>query len=385
MTINLKHVNWFDNKQIKLIKTTPEIEYTIEKNCDILKITHIIFDTDPNLFTLDDEIIIRTPKEILYKSSLNLLSLINQATKSDNKYILPVDFFDFYLISTHFTEFILKMTIHNDKFKNISFITENFFLKNNEKKNYGDHYYTIKYPTSICKTINSEQVTFIINSCHSIDGYYIEANVDNIKSLSINLYNEELQQELDNDYCQLMNYDKPMINLFLKKINDKLFYVPLNSNKIAHFNFNLLSQGLNPMNHTICIKQSFIIKINFDIGEEKIALHTYNYNRLRYSTGICSLQYVSAYVPDVYCEIMFENFKFGDKMYNGKVIIINSSIDQKYDEFSENILELKIIKLNKNLINLPLNLKKLEIYNKANDVVVKYPFGCEYIEENIEL
>ena len=264
MIINSEHIDWFDNERTTLIKTTPTLTYTIAKNCDILKITHIVFDSDPKLFTQHDEIIIMIPNQILYKSSLKLLTLLNEVTIINNKYILPVDFFNINLISTQFTKFVINITIHNEIFKKISFLTQDYFINNEYRLNhayYGSEH-IIKYPVSINKIIDSNQVTFIINSHSKIDGYYIEANISNIKSLSISLWNEEVDEERH----ELLNYDEIMINLYFKKINDNLLFVPLNLNKIVFFDKSL-SNIFNSKN-LICVKQSFIIKINFNTKVE---------------------------------------------------------------------------------------------------------------------
>ena len=48
----------------------------------------------------------------------------------------------------------------------------------------------------------------------------------------------------------------------------------------------------------------------------------------------------------------------------------------------ENLLELKIFNPEKNLTNLPITLEKLVFFNKINDIKIKIPFGCKYIEKN---
>ena len=95
------------------------------------------------------------------------------------------------------------------------------------------------------------------------------------------------------------------------------------------------------------------------------------------------MTYISGYEPEEeYYEAMFENLELNNTKYKGKVIVIKDLIQKlNYENISENILELKIIKLNKNLLNLPLGLKKLEIYNKSDNIIIKCPFGCEYIEK----
>jgi len=112
-------------------------------------------------------------------------------------------------------------------------------------------------------------VNFIICSHEKIDGYYIETNINNIKSISINMYDEDTHKELDNDFFQILKYNKIMIDLYLKKISDNLLHIPLNINKISVLNSKLINGHYNN-----CVKQSFIIKIKFYEQEKK--------NRLSY-------------------------------------------------------------------------------------------------------
>jgi hypothetical protein len=336
---------------------------------------------------IGDEIIINTSNNILYKCLFNLLALLNPVIKIDNKYVLPVNFFDIFLIASTFSSFIIEININNLEFKKISFLTQKIFIKQDVRDRFLSYEHIIKSPLSNYKIINSNQVNFIICSHEKIDGYYIESNINNIKSISINMYDEDTQKELDSTHYQILKYNKLMIDLYLKKISDSLLYIPLNINKINALNSNLsnFSFGTFGTENLSCIKQAFIIKIKFYEQEEKIGLHTFAYNKLRYLNGITGPMYITCYTVQSNFEAGYNNFELNGKLYNGNTFMMLKNTDKiNFDNFFDNLEELKIVMPKQNITNLPINLKKLEIYNKPGNINIKYPFGCEYIEKSIK-
>ena len=125
MSFSLKpeHIDWIDNRKIKINKEAPMLVHKFVRDCDMLRITHIVFDSDPKLLTTKDKIIIMIGGQIIYKNSFNLLTLLNPVIKTNNKYVLPVEFLDLYFVSASFHLIEAEITIDNSSFKKISFLT----------------------------------------------------------------------------------------------------------------------------------------------------------------------------------------------------------------------------------------------------------------------
>ena len=179
MFLDSKYIDWIDNGKIKLVKEKHFLIHDLVADCDVLKITHIVFDNDPKGMGIGDEIIIKTSNNILYKCSFNLLALLNPVIKIDNGYVLAVDFFDIFLIASTFSSFLIEIDINNLEFKKITFLTQKIFIKQNFRDRFSSYEHIIKSPLSNYKIINSNQVNFIICSHERIDGYYIESNINN--------------------------------------------------------------------------------------------------------------------------------------------------------------------------------------------------------------
>lgn len=167
-----------------------------------------------------------------------------------------------------------------------------------------------------------------------------------------------------------------MIHLYLTKIKDNLLHIPLNMVKIKNI-FNFGSSSIP--NTTV---QHFIIKIKFFNLENKIKLHAYEFNIESFHQGLMMNVFDNNYKE--YIECTYENLELNNVLYQGKTIyIINNpkEIDKfNFDNIQDTLIELKINYPPKNLTNLPINLNKIKVYNKAKDIEIKVPFGCKYTE-----
>ena len=64
MSLDSKYIAWTDNGKIKLVKEKPLLIHNLVADCDVLKITHIVFDNDPKEMGIGDDIIIKTSNNI---------------------------------------------------------------------------------------------------------------------------------------------------------------------------------------------------------------------------------------------------------------------------------------------------------------------------------
>jgi hypothetical protein len=348
-----------------------------------MKITHIVFDNDPSLFTDNDNIILIIGGNKIYKANLRLLTLLNTVNKYNDKYIIPLEIIPIEFISLVFMEVSLQININDAKFKKINLLVECYYLESRIRQSFAalNHEQKYKEPyTIISKKINSKTANFIIDMWHKIDEYYLECDISNIESIKIGVYNFTKQQEINHNFSELLNYDYTMINLHLNKINNKLLQIPINTKKIK----SLFSDMFSVIPDTT--RQSFIININFFNPENKIKLHTFNYNVNRYNSGVSVPAYNISF--KYYLELVYQDFEINNIAYNGKTIYITDNIETiknfNFNNIQDNLLELKIKNPLISLTNLPFNLKKLTVCNKSNDIEIKVPFGCKYTEKVID-
>lgn len=364
--------------ELKLIngKTT----HRLIKNYDKIEITHIVFDYDPINLTDDDRFLIKMGTSVIYNASLKFLYLLNKIIFHNNSFILPIKIFEIMVISLAFQNIEIQILINNNNFKNITLITNNSYFDTSYRNQLATNSYDnlIKYPTHISKQINSNKVTFIIDTWCKIDEYFLDCDINNIKSLNINFLSKDLNKDNVQPIIKLIDYDAIMVKVNLKMIN-KLLAIPLNINKLKY-----LSNNNSYISNT-CV-ENFIIVIEFFEKADNFTLYTYNYNILAYKNGMATLKFIPNFAPHCYLEALFDNFKYNGKSYEDKVVYATDSttdiLDMIFDNFQDNLLELKFSNPPKDLLNLPLSLRKLEIINKLKQIIIKVPFGCEYIEEN---
>ena len=360
------------------------IEVTINKSkiteglsrvCDIMSITHIAFEVNPHVLTENDKFSIIVGGNVVYNTSFNLLMMINKIEKKNEQYLLPLNDIYFFFCSTDFHESRIFLSIDNTLVKKINLFTTEYLLANDKLQQFKmkSHEKYVCCPRSISKMVNSANVNYISDFCGFIDGYYLETNIANIKSITINnLNNNE----------NLINYDVDMIKKYCKIINNKLLYIPLDINKI-----NLTDKSENNVKYFVnkAVRQLFIVKVVFFDIEKKFTLHTLNYNIMRWMSGMCGLTF-RVYDYNNELNQVYKNMKFGNEILEG-ITIYSQNLSGKYNNLPDSIIELIVYDLKEDLTNLPVFLEKIEhIYYKTIDknIKIKCPFGCEYIERKIE-
>lgn len=117
-------------------------------------------------------------------------------------------------------------------------------------------------PRSVSKMVNSANVNYISYFCGFINGYYLETNIANIKSITINSLNNNEN---------LINYYVDMIKKYCKIINNKLLYIPLDVNKI-----NLTDKSESIVKYFVNkeVRELFIVKVVF-VDIEKNSRYTH--------------------------------------------------------------------------------------------------------------
>ena len=367
---NSDYLDWMDKGKIELIKNTPFLTYRFPRTCDVIKFTHIVLDYDPEILTNEDFIAIKIGNNVVYKTSLRFLYLMNKTKKYNDKYVFPINIMDIQLYATAFNHIDIQISINDDKFKKIIFLIENTYLKNDLRRDVNfDN--IVKYETCISKIINSNKVNFILDRFTRINEYYIDCDIKNIKSISVKVLLENTKYK-NIDLFTLLEYDDIMVKMYLENINNRLVRIPLNIKKSEKFNL-----GNNHIKNTT--KESFIIQIEFFEKQDKITLYSYDHNILRHHSGIANLSF---FKDNVFLEALYENFEYNEDIYEGKTILATNNFGIfNFDDLGDNLIELKISELNQNLLNLPINLKKLEILNNKHNYEIKVPFDCEFIEK----
>jgi hypothetical protein len=365
------------------------------RDCDIIKITHIVLDTTPDNLTFGDKVVINIGSQIVYKCNLKYHYLINNCKEENGKFIIPIYIPTIYTMLLTFHEVGYSISI-NKNFNNIELLCEKRLFNGIIYKYCIDNINStdkIIIPCFFTKANNTNKVNFILNNDFWIDEYIMQCNTNNIKNLEIYFYEKKAKK------LEILNYDSEKIKNNLVK-NDNLIKIPIDIKKI-------LDEVLKHYNRfpekLICPYSKigfFIIKIDFYEEEKEINLFGNTFNYLRYQTGMGGIRY-SVDINDTFLDMTYSNYcsminnnnfqktflDFNDNLGEGKTIYYTENIEEiknvNYDNFDENLLELKIFNPEKNLTNLPITLEKLVFFNKINDINIKIPFGCEYIEEKL--
>lgn len=369
----------------------------LARDYDIINITHIVLDNTPDNLTFDDNIVINIGSQSVYKCNLKYHYLINKCKEENGKFIIPIYIPKIYIILLTFHQVGYLISINNN-FNNIELLCEKRLFNRMINKYYENNYiYTEKIiiPCFFTKANNTNKVNFILNNDFWIDEYIMRCNTNNIKNLEIYFYEKKAKK------LEILNYDSEKIKNNLVK-NDNLIKIPIDIKKISdevYKNYNRVPGELVCPYGKSNFPGFFIIKIDFFEEEKEINLFGNTFNYLRYRWGMGGIAYV-VYDNDDFLDITYSNYScmknnnnfqktfsdLNDNLSEGKTIYFTENMEEikniNYDNFDENLLELKIFNPKKNLTNLPITLEKLVFFNKINDIKIKIPFGCEYIEEN---
>lgn len=375
----------------------------LEGDCDILKITHIVLDNTLDNLTLRDNILLYIGGQNVYKCNLKYYYLMNGCKEENGKFIIPIYIPTIFTILLTFHQVCYSISINNN-FNNVEFLCEKRTFNGIIYKKCFDKFNSIekdyKYTDKInvleffTKANNTNKVNFILNNEYWIDEYIVQCNPNNIKNLEIYFYEKKAKK------IEILNYDYEKIkNNFVKY--DNFIKIPINIKNISDEvlkHYNLVNENLVCPYGKSRFNGVFIIKIDFFEEEKEINLFGKTFNYLRYVGGMGGIAY-QVDIDDRFLEMTYCNYDgtknndyfqknfsdFNDNLSEGKTIYFTNNFEElqniNYDNFDENLLELKIYNPNKKLTNLPITLEKLVFFGWNNDIEIKIPFGCEYIEE----
>lgn len=241
----------------------------------------------------------------------------------------------------------IEIKIYFKKIKICNIICKQNYLSSSVRHNHNNFNILTKKYLSFYNKINSKNITFINMLNFNTDGIYIETNIDNIKSISAKCISID-NKILNNNLFLLLDYDKLKINLFGKKINKNLIFLPFNCIKLnSIMNTNIIKQQY--------INTKFIINVDFQNEESYLNFHFNSYNIGIYNDGM----FCNKFYDDIDAiELLFSNFEFDNKKFE-KTIYVTSYYD---------------------LDNLSLNLEKIAIPKKMCNTKIKIPYGCKYKE-----
>lgn len=380
-----EHIKYTTNDKIEFDVEFNNIKKNIGKDHDIFKITHIIFDDDPIYLSNNDYIIIYNGNDILYKANLIFLTKIELVKKVNNEYVVSVDIKRIILAMTKNSEISVKIVI-NDKFKNIKLLVDKGFVKDELHRalcNNGKEEFYV-YPYSILDNVKTTDINFILNCSMNINGYYVETNISNIKNISIDILSLH-----DFKITNFFNYDATMIDTHCKKINENMLFIPLDIFKINDLELIVNNYYSTKTDHFTA--QSFLIKISLK-NPETINLHIPTHTLIRYFAGLLDSKLYnnyakmdSHYSENEYFEGYYNFLKMDNFNLNERTIFVTNddSILKKINfNDAHGLTQLKFKNPSINLLNLPLDLIKLEIQKRQSGIQIKVPFGCEYNEVN---
>ena len=380
-----EYIEYTVNDKIEFDIESKHIKKNIEMDHDVFKITHIVFDNDLIYLSNNDYIIIYSDDNILYKANLIFLAKFELVKKVNNEYVLPVDIKRIISAMIQNCKISVKIII-NDKFKKVKLLIDKSYIKNKLRQNLCDRWIEefYIYPYSIFDNTMVTDINFILNCTINTDGYYIETNISNIKNISIDILSIS-----DSKITKFINYDTGMIDTCCKKINENMLFVPLDIFKIN--DLDLIVNNLFSLKTDKFTNQSFIIKISLQ-KPEKINLHTPTYRVMRYSNGILNPTLFdnlnkmdSHYSKHEYLEGYYNFFKMDNLNLSQRTIFVtnDNSILKKINlNNAYGLTQLKFKNPSINLLNLPIDLIKLEVQKREFDIQIKVPFGCEYNETN---
>ena len=210
------------------------VALSMGKTCDILSITHIEFNIDPSILTENDKFTILIGGNVIYDISFKFLVLTNKIKNINGNYLLPINDIYFFFVAMEYHETKIKISINNTSIDKINLLTKQYSLMTDERRRFAyiSHEKYVYCPKSIYKTVNSTNVNYIIDFGGIIDGYYLESNIANIKSISINYWDSKLKKTIFFNNENLIDYDVSMIQNKCVKLDDKLLFIPFDTKKM---------------------------------------------------------------------------------------------------------------------------------------------------------
>jgi hypothetical protein len=258
--------------------------------CDTLIPKYLVFnlnsDTNINNF-------INSIENSKFKMIINNVDLINHYLSLYTK-LYPVDnvISNSFVVKIPFESLFDKLNIFECMFHNIEFQIENLNNENFASINLIctntfeferrlDNT-TLYRQNFIYQDIDNNNDDRLLNSISLnfdfiIRGYFLECNVQKLSNLSISF-----------NRSTLFNYNKTMINLFTKKINDKLLYIPLNNN-FNYEDYNI-DNFLGAINHSRFDRVTMDLEWETPPGNLRLWANTaclirYNNGLFNYSCG----------------------------------------------------------------------------------------------------
>ena len=209
-----------------------------------------------------------------------------------------------YLVKIPFESFCDKILIAGLMYMNVEFLIQNadninlesitlistnnyetaFSEASYQSREHLQHFQQIIQDENITCNNQSIENNYDINLYGNIRGYFIEGDIDKLKNIKIAYGGNEF-----------INYDKLMINLFTKKIHNKLIYIPLNNNfdynECKHDNF------AGSINHNLFDR----IQLNLQWESPPNALRFYGLtlSLMRTIMGMCTGLYINRYLIEI--------------------------------------------------------------------------------------
>ncbi len=263
----------------------------ILKNADLGKLDHLIFTSDTihnidefNNAIFNTQIELTIGNQIIFTNNLRLYTHFNPVIHVDNTFVIKIpDFFllNIDLISLQYCEVKIKyINLNNNLFTEKSLTVKYTHLDIEPRRNRAQrsHNNFIQYITHSGEiTQNSMMNTSPIESREMIKGYFIEGNIDNINDIELIL-----------NGVTRFKYNKIMINLYCKKITNKLLYLPFNNTHEYH------NASVESMIGSANGDRIDNLRMRFGIDNttnEIMSLYALNINNLSYESGFGFLQY----------------------------------------------------------------------------------------------
>lgn len=291
-----------------------EVEYNgVHEICDVLKITHLVFYSHVHLeefknLIKDSTFEIKLNNDDFLQIPLKFLMYMNDIVCSNNntnnsiqKYYIKFPDFLFELVSVAVITKNFKITcnVSHDQIKCSLLVSLTFFdspirkrLAFNKFSKLGQSFGS---PNEIIFDKNTRTKTFKIVYDRYSKGYFVYGKtIADIKCLKLT----------ENGHC-IIKYDKDLIQLFCKKINDNVVYIPYNFEKkyyhmtLDSFIGSMNEDKIDTTQITIAFDNNVNVDDDVDCNVLSIGLEYLNYERLH--ANVNNTRYPLYPVTSNYC------------------------------------------------------------------------------------
>lgn len=292
------HSNYVKSKaQYELLYSTNslELECKIPRFSDSIQLEYLVIkcstEIDPNeiISKLDNfELLIN--EQSIWNNKIDLFTKLNKIKIINNEICikLPFDMFvsEIILLNLFFSDVICKLNLHQT-IENCEFsiyVDKRKYIRSTmkeDKPHYIQQIFSMKINYNEPFIVLNQPLSFSDDGSGISKGYLLDGNINKIKKF-------KLQFTITNhNYTYTyIDYDETMIQLYGVNINDKLLFIPFNTDK-NYYDININSYE-SSINHR---SLNFNCEITFSEPQTYFYIHSIQHNLFQYSKGYGGLAF----------------------------------------------------------------------------------------------